>query len=370
MKSKEQILKKLSKTLPEGSFYSLSEQPQYESISTGISTLDYAMGTGGFVRGWQTMIYGASSSGKSALVLQTIGNYQKTHPESLSAVIDLEKSMTPEWASKFGVDPERLVVIRPTTTEEMISMTMESIQANAFDIIMVDSLGAGLLQSEIENDKTRMAGSAGAITRMVKAINSAFISLERDVKIAKDSGSDEEFIIPAVVLINQVRADLNSMYGGDTYSGGKALTHMMGQIIRLRVSKAAGDKIMGTVDGVNMRVGWMCTATIEKNKLATPGKSAGYTFVFKECPEHPFGIDNARSLSDLALALGVARVEGRTIYFNHAGEEQKVVGRGAFDKLVHEDEALQQELAEEISTIMSNEIQDEALTTVQELNDD
>lgn len=368
-KSTEAILKKLAKKLPEGSFYTLDEQEKYEVIPTGISSLDYALGTGGFARGWQHMIFGPSSAGKSALVLTAIGNWQKENPDSLCCVIDLEKSCTPEWTEKFGVDNSRLVIIRPTTSDEMVTMTMQAIEANAFDIIMVDSLGAGLLQSEIDNDKTRMAGSAGTITRMVKAINSAFISLERDIKIDKDNGGDgSDFIVPTVILINQVRTNLASMYGEDTYSGGKALTHMMGTITQLRVSKASGDKIMGTVDGNQMRVGWMCNATINKNKLAVPGKAAGYTFVFKECSEHEFGIDNIRSIVDLALTLGIARIEGKSIYFpNVDGEEDKVVGRNNFQKRVSEDEVLRQFFAEEITRIMSDEATDEDLEVVKKL---
>lgn len=369
--NKASILKKFIKDMPEGSFFKLSEETPNGVVPSGISTLDYALGIGGFARGWQTLIYGASSTGKSAMVLQAIGNYQKEHPESLAAVIDLEKSMTTEWAVKFGIDPERLFVMRPVNVEEMITATMECVQAKIFDFIMVDSLGAGLLKTEIENDKTRMAGSAGAITRMVKAVNSAFISLERDIKVAKDNGDDtSDMCVPAVILINQVRVDLSSMYATETYSGGKALTHMMGAIIHLRTSKATAEKIVGTVDGIQMRVGWQCSATVEKNKLATPGKSAGYSFVFKECPEHPFGIDNARSVADLALATGTARVEGKTIYYpTPDGEEGKIVGRNHFNELVHDDPKLLEFLAEEISRKTSENYQDEELEIVKELHE-
>lgn len=371
-KSMNSILKKLSKSLPNGSVFSLTEVPPCEAVSSGISTFDYASGIGGFPRGWQTMIYGPSSCGKSAMVLQAIGNYQKKNPESWAAVVDLENSMTVDWAMKFGIDPGRVVIFKPKDVEEMITMSMEAIKANAFDYIMVDSLGAGLLQSEIENDKSRMAGSAGAITRMVKAINSAFISLQRDIKVAKDNGEDtEDFIVPAVILINQVRVNLSSMYGEDTYSGGKALSHMMGLIVHLRTSKASGDKIIGTVDGNQLRVGWMCSAVFEKNKLAVPGKSAGYSFVFKDCPEHPFGIDNARSIVDLSLAIGIARVEGKTVYYpTPSGEEGKVVGRNNYNTLIHDDEELMKFLAEEISRKMTDNISDEDLKVIEELNKD
>lgn len=366
--TKSQVLKKLMKKLPEGAVYTLDEQEGVEFIPSGISTIDYAVG-GGWPRGWMTQVYGPESSGKSAMVLQSIGNYQKDHQDSLAAVIDLEKSMTSEWAMKFGIDPERLIVFKPANVEEMITMSIEAVKANAFDIIMVDSLGAGLLKSEIENDKSRMAGAAGSITRMTKAINSAFIELEREKKVALKSGDADDFIIPAVLLINQVRVNMSSMYGEDTYGGGKALRHMLGVNIHLRVSKASADKVVGTVDGIQLRVGWMCTATVEKNKLSVPGKSAGYVFVFEECPEHEFGIDNARSVADLALATGVARVEGKTIYYpTPSGEEGKIVGRNNFQQLMHKDEELTKFLAEEISNDVSKKACDEDITIVKELN--
>lgn len=369
MQSKSQVLKKLAKKLPDGAVYTLNEQEGIEFIPTGISTLDYAIG-GGWPRGWMTQVYGPSSSGKSAMVLQSIGNYQKNHPESLAAVIDLEKSMTEDWAVKFGIDPDRLVVLRPTNVEEMITMSVEAVKANAFDIIMVDSLGAGLLQSEIENDRNRVAGSAGAITRMVKSINAAFIELERMKKIENSETEDEsDYIVPSVLLINQVRVNMSSMYGEDTYGGGKALGHMLGVNIHLRASKASADKIMGTVDGQQLRVGWMCTATVEKNKLSVPGKSAGYSFVFCECPEHEFGIDNARSVADLALATGIARVDGKSIYYpTPNGTEEKVVGRNNFQQIMRENEELVKFLAEEISRDISKNSCDEDAITAQNMD--
>ena len=367
--STESIMKKFVKSLPEGSFFRLSEEKSDGVVPTGITTVDFATGIGGFPRGLQSMVYGEASSGKTALCLQAIGNYQKEHKDSYSCIIDLEKSMTIDWAVKFGIDPERLVVLRPADVEEMITMTMNAIEAHIFDLIVVDSLGAGLLRTEIENDKSRMAGSAGAITRMVKAINSAFIRLDREIRIEEEKGNTtDDYVVPAVVHINQARQDLNSMKPTISYSGGKALTHMMSLIIKVFASKSAANKIIGTVDGQQMRVGWSVTATCEKNKLAT-AKSAGYVFVYAECPEHPFGIDNARSTSDLAILLDIARIEGKTVYYpGENGEEEKIVGRNNFMDLVAKDPKLLSRLSEEISRRMAENISDEDAKLVALLN--
>lgn len=370
--NKQSVLKKFAKKLPDGAFFKLSDEKPIVTIPTGISALDYATGIGGFARGTQTQLYGPPSSSKTATALQMVGNYQKEHEDSYSCIIDLENSMTVEWAVRFGIDPERLVVLRPSDIEEMITMSVDSITSGVFDIIVVDSLGAGLLRSELDNDKSRMGGSSGAITRMVKAVNSAFIDLDRRIRVANETASEdpEDIIVPAVIYINQARADLSSMYGGLTFSGGNALQHMLSMNIRLRASKATPDKIEGTVDGNKIRVGWCINATIEKNKLACPGKTCAYNFVFQECQEYPeFGIDNARSVADLALLLGIARVEGKTIYYpNVDGEEVKVVGRNNFLNAIREDKELTNSIAEEIARIMTDNASDEDLRAVKESN--
>ena len=65
-------LASLSKKLSDGAMFSLRDKRGVESISTGVATVDAALGTGGFVRGGQHILYGSPSSGKSALVYSTI----------------------------------------------------------------------------------------------------------------------------------------------------------------------------------------------------------------------------------------------------------------------------------------------------------
>lgn len=374
--TKEAILKQLSKKLPEGSFFTLNEQEKVDVIPSGISTLDYASGIGGFPRGWMTHIYGQASAGKSALIYQTIGNYQKEHPESLCAIVDLEKSATPEWMSKFGVDPERVIVVRPSTIDETCTMAMQLIEAGTFDIVMIDSLGAGILESEISNDTNRMAGSSMAITRMVRSINSAFITLERQIKIKQEAGDDvSDIVVAACLLVNQARANLKSLVASVTYSGGFSLGHMVAMNIYLRASGKADDKIKGTVDGAPMQVGTRCIGEFKKNKLGTPNKQFGVNFVWKECPEDgiEFGMDNAQSIADLCLTLGLAETSGNTITFPTKYEKEekvmdKVVGRKKFTEKIRQDKDLQNFLAEEISCVMAKEAKDEDVELIQQQN--
>lgn len=362
-------LKKMIKHMPKGSMFTLSELEKPEIVSTGVSTVDFALGTGGYARGCQYMLYGGSSSGKTALCLTTIGNYQKDHPDSYSCIIDMEHSMTQDWAVKFGIDLERLIVMRPATSDEMYSMTMEAIESGIFDFIVVDSLGAGMLKSELDNENARMAGSSGVITRLVKAINSSFITIERAKKEMQEEGEDTSNLhIPVVLLINQIRANM-SMYGpSEIFSGGKALEHMMTAIVHVRASKAAGEKIEAVVDGEKVQVGSTIYATIQKNKLGMPNKTASYIFSFKETKDNEFGIDNARSLADLSLLIGIATVTGNTITFPVSDDQtDKVVGRKKFLERIKQDKELQKYLAVRISA--SGEVHDEDVEILEEFND-
>lgn len=366
--SKSSALKKMMKNMPEGSMFSLNELEKPEIISTGVSTVDYALGTGGYARGCQYMIYGGSSSGKTAFCLTTIGLYQKEHKDSYSCVIDMEHSMTQDWSIKFGIDPERLVVMRPATSDEMYSMTMEAIESGIFDFVVVDSLGAGMLKSELDNENARMAGSSGVITRLVKAINSSFVTIEREKKVSETNGEKTNDIhVPVVLLINQVRANLE-MYGpSEIFGGGKALEHMVTAIIHVRASKSSSEKIEAVVDGEKIQVGSTIYAKINKNKLGIPHKTASYVFCFKETEENEFGIDNARSLVDLALLTNVATVTGNTITFPiNDKETDKVVGRKKFLDRIKKDKELQSYLAMRISS--SGEVHDEDVEAITNMN--
>ena len=87
----------------------------------------------------------------------------------------------------------------------------------------------------------------------------------------------------------------------------------------------------------------------------------------KSCElENEFGIDNARSLADLALLTNVVTVTGNTITFPiNDKETDKVVGRKKFLDRIKKDKELQSYLAMRISS--SGEVHDEDVDAVKQL---
>jgi recombination protein RecA len=81
-------------------------------IRSGTPSLDRAIGVGGWPRGRLIQLAGAPSSGKTLMALIAIANWQKEHPDNCAAFLDAEFTYSPEWAAKFGVDNDRIYLVK------------------------------------------------------------------------------------------------------------------------------------------------------------------------------------------------------------------------------------------------------------------
>lgn len=323
-------LEQLKKQLSDGSLSMLSEQPPRQVLSTGIATLDSALGVGGLVRGQQVIFYGPPDGGKSALAYTAAGNLMARDPDAMVCIVDIERSANPDWLVKFGIDPDRTVVIKEPTIEESVNAFQQAMRSCSFDYIIIDSLGAVIRANDFDGkdgkggdaNKAQVGGAAGVITRWVNKANAELISLDKQELVGA------EVIKPVIIFINQVRDNFNSMYGGLTMPGGHALRHMSKTIIRVTASGAANDKMFGTVNGKRVQVGTRVVCKVERNKNAPDGRLAGYDFCWEECPEFAFGIDSVAACYDLAVEYGVIETRGAWCYYGEQGEPGYVKANG------------------------------------------
>ena len=322
MVDRKKGLEALRRQLSDGALSMLSEQPERKVLPTGIATLDSALGTGGLVRGQQVIFYGPPDGGKSALAYTSVGNLMARDADAMACIVDIERSASPDWLSKFGIDPERTVIIKEPTIEESVNAFQQAMRSCAFDYIIVDSLGAVIRSADFDGkdgkggdaNKAQVGGAASVITRWVNKANAELVVLDK----MELSGTD--VIKPVIIFINQVRDNFNSMYGGLTMPGGHALRHMSKTIIRVTASGAAADRMFGTVNGKKVQVGTRVTCKIERNKNAPDGRLAGYDFCWEECPEYRFGIDSVSACYDLAVENGVIETRGAWCYYGKDGE--------------------------------------------------
>ena len=353
----------LKKMFDDGSLLYLNDKPKIKILSTGIVTIDYALGIGGFARGSQYIIYGAPSSSKSMMAYTAIANVHKNDPESLCAIIDIERSATEEWLVKFGIDPKRVVIVQEETIEDAVNTSQKLIRANSFDIVLIDSLGA--VQRSIDFDgkdgkggdanTSQVGGAAKVITNWVNKLNAEMITLD------KIEAAGEEVLKPVIIFINQARDDIGNMYNSMTFGGGNAIRHIATGILRVTASNAANDKLMGIINDKSVQVGTRATVTIEKNKLAPPKRQAGYYYVYQESPEYPFGIDSVFALAEITLELGIATSKGAWCeYPDLNGELQKVNGKQAYVQTLRENEELYRFLYQAVTDKLSENIKEES----------
>ena len=356
-------LASLSKKLSDGAMFSLRDKRGVESISTGVATVDAALGTGGFVRGGQHILYGSPSSGKSALVYSTIASMQRSDPEAMAAIIDVERSASPEWLERFGVDVDRVRVIIEPTIEECVNAFQLAVRANCFDLILIDSLGAVIRAVDFDGkdgsggdaNTQQVGGSSRVITSWVNKANAELTRIEK----MENVGS--EVIKPAIIYINQVRDVIGSRFPTQGMPGGNALKHMMGTITRVQASGATADRMIGTVDGTKMQVGQRVMCTVEKNKYAPPRRQGGYLFCYEECDEYGFGVDSSDALYSLAVERGVIEAKGAWSSFQSSTGEVKLNGRNAFCERLRNDRELYDEVYGVVMGGMASEAVERAI---------
>ncbi|MBI5810168.1 MAG: DNA recombination/repair protein RecA, partial [Deltaproteobacteria bacterium] len=92
-----------------------------ETISTGSTALNIALGAGGVPRGRVVEIFGPESSGKTTLALHIASETQKTG--GTVAFIDAEHALDLSYAKKLGVNTDDLLLSQPDSGEQALEIT-------------------------------------------------------------------------------------------------------------------------------------------------------------------------------------------------------------------------------------------------------
>lgn len=133
--------------------------------------LDTMTGIGGLPRGRLVEFWGDQDTGKSSACIQTIVAAQK---EGLRCLwVDVEWTFSGEYATKLGVDMNKLDVLREKIAEDIIDQTEKAMEEGDYDVIVFDSIGdlSSRAQKEKQAGEKTIGVQASLMTRF--AVNIA-----------------------------------------------------------------------------------------------------------------------------------------------------------------------------------------------------
>ncbi len=309
-------IKQLQKRFGDGSIMKLSKKDRLDVpvISSGILSVDIAMGVGGFPRGRVVEVYGPESSGKTTIALSAIAEAQKAG--GVAAFIDAEHALDPSYAEKIGVNLDDLYVSQPDSGEQALEIAETLTRTGQVDIIVIDSVAALVPKAEIEGN---MGDSQiGLQARLMSQ------ALRKITGVIKKSST-------CMVFINQLRMKIGGYGNPETTTGGMALKFYSS--IRVEVRRGEAIKNKDEVMGYNTKI------KIAKNKLAAPFKKTEFLVLFDKGPY------NISCILEEAVKLEIIKKSGTWYYYN---EEKLGQGKDNAFKFLEENEELQKMIVNKV----------------------
>lgn len=264
--------------------YSSDKVPPIERISTGIATLDAILG-GGLPLGRIIELFGPESGGKTSISLAIARSFIEQGHSVLYQ--DMERHISQEDLTRNLLNVPEFIYSRPTFGEEAVDLAVLGAE-NGAKLIITDTvamLEPKSVYEKTENDSEArsIGGAAGLINRLKSKITDHI-----------------EYNKAVLILINQIRDNLNSPHGGISTPGGHALKHMCS--VRIRITHATKDQ--NVVGRIKSQI------KTEKNKTYTPGLQC-------EIPIDNGLVQRTESLVLTAIDLGILnKKNGGWLSFN------------------------------------------------------
>ncbi len=306
-----------------------------KTVSTGSTLLDLAISGGitkygGVPSGVLIEVFGASGSGKSALVSEMAGH--AVDNGGTAAILDPEGRLDHDHAKIYGLDMKKVDYSMPNTVTNVFQYMndWEPPTEDALNLIMVDSLAA--LSTDMEMKEADNMGM-----RRAKEFSEGCRKLCRKIK-------NNDWVIACT---NQVRVNVKT--GGTSTPGGMGVGFYSSIRIKIVPTFKNGKlKKVATINGVKQEkvYGIQSDCTIIKSSVDAPFRTAPIFFVFD------YGIDNLRA---------------NLIYLRENGKDDAFVFENFTCKTINkaieyaEENNLEDDIIEKV-VILWNEIQQELST--------
>ncbi len=379
MNALDKVIGEINKHFKQDIIQKGTERAYVEKIRFSSPRANY-MTYGGIPKGKATEFFGPDGGGKTTAALDVVGQAQKEAKarwskeytevtEELSLLVeknnksdkdkikkltereaklvedgprkavyvDAENTLDEDWARLNGVDTDSLILVRPQdqTAEQVLQMMLDIIDTGLVEIIVLDSVPMLVSQQIFDQtlEKKSYGGIAGALTEFSRRVSS---------KISRHH--------TALVLINQVRDDIDNPYNLYNTPGGRALKHLYALRIYCRKGSYLDEKNQEVpASKATTPSGNKADLKIIKTKVCKPDRLTGYHTI-----NYSKGIDVMNDTIELAQQYGFIALAGSwyriidpatgEIMTLGDGSELKFQGRPALLAYLEEDVDLFDEL--------------------------
>lgn len=287
----EEVVKRLNKKCSVGEIKIGVEFTEVTRIPFSSFRLNY-MTYGGLPVGRVIEFFGADGSGKTTTALDIAGQAQKLYPDKKVLICDIEHTFDTEWATKLGVNVEDILYFDPDSmgAEEVFNILIDLVDSGEISVCILDSLGA--MVSNQANEKQIGERTYGGISMALT---------EFSKKITPILARTQSMLI----AINQVRDDMNSMYGGTTTTGGRAFRHACSVRMEFRKGNYIDEKGNNLSRACENPAGNLVNVALIKTKICKIDRKVGfYTLNYLD------GIDYVSDMIDVAVKTGAIQKAG------------------------------------------------------------
>lgn len=302
-----------------------------EKIPTGIIELD-VLTNGGIRKGSLTQLSGGYSSGKSTIALITTAAAQKLGMNCGWA--DVEGAFTPDYAEFFGVDTDKLLLMKGATAAESYLETIrEWAVSGTTQLAVMDSVVAAGAMQEIV-DKKGFRGLDQVTIAALARLWSMFLRTSWGAMHAKQF---------TFLCVNQIRTSgLGTMAVTERSTGGHALHHIARDEIALNKKSSSdalawmfGDTARECGHGISLRLMKSSSGGIQGRLLETQ-------FVYLGVDDLPeYGIASCLTLAYYAAASKIASKSANT----YTLFDKKAVGKKGLWELIVTDSDVKDQIA-------------------------
>ena len=343
-KTADKLLADLQAKFGENAVMKAAEVPVRPPTTSGSLALDFATGIGGLPSDRVIEVAGDEGSGKTTLGLLTMMHFLDRFPDRIAIILDTEHKLTMDWVQYLvGAERmERVIYLSPDHMEQATNMYVDAVGSGQVGFVLFDSIGGSPTKAatEKEAEKVQVGGNALATTKFAR--------------LASTYSSKYHCL---TFCINQVRTDMEGFRRHMT-PGGHGLKHAC--VMRIKLRRSTSDKVEAVVNGEKMVVGFKVFASVIKNQLAAPGRTAWWWFYNVETPEYGFGIDTLEEVVRLAVATKVVTQNGS--WYSHpalpeykTSGEHKVQGLAGLNKVIGQDHLIQQTIVSETMAILKTD---------------